>query len=316
MAPTKKGQKESFALRKAKQAVNIKITNLAFMLREYAIVMIGAITLLFAGVGAYGVVFGNYNAQAAPEPISIPDYSDELKSLDYSDELNSMSAQIQEIKSQLNTLQELKSDVSEMQQKLETLEEKATPPKQTATMFLDKSTYQKGENVKVTAIGLEPQQIVNVQILDDDFVIVNKEAFTDSSGKLVYQLALSSALPAGTYNIRIVSGQDTTSEPITVSGSSSGSGSTTTTSGFTASADQSTYTAGDLIKISGTGQANKQISATLTGPSSQTISTASSVQSDGKYTIFFPTSSNTEKGNWQVTVNYQSESIVVSITIS
>ena len=284
------------------------------MLREYAIVMIGAITLLFAGVGAYGVVFSNHNAQAAPEPISIPDYSDELKSLDYTDELNSMNTQIQEIKSQLNTLQELKSDVSEIQQKLGALEEKATPPKQATTMFLDKSTYQKGENVKVTVVGLEPQQVANVQILDGDFVIVNKEAFTDSSGKLVYQLALSSALPAGAYNVRVISGQDTTSEPITVTESSSGS--TTTTSGFTASADQNTYSAGDLIKVSGTGQANKQISATLTGPSSQTLSTASSVQSDGKYAIFFPTTSNTEKGNWQVTVNYQSESIVVSITIN
>ena len=294
------------------------------MIREYALVLIGAITLLFAGVAAYGVVFTNKNEQTGIDPSSIPDYSDELKSLDYSGEIKSMNAQIQDMRGQLGALQELKSNVSQIQQKLSNIEEKASvaptpspaPAPQAMAVILDKSTYQKGDTIKITAIGADPQTAANVQILDNDFVIVNKEAFSDSSGKLVYQLQLSQALPAGAYSIRVISGQSMASEPIIVQDNESSSESTTSQSGFTAHTDKSTYDGGDLIQVSGNGNPGQPISATLRGPSDQTYSTSATVQSDGTYTIFFPTTSSSESGKWYVTVNYLSQSIVVSVTIN
>lgn len=282
------------------------------MLKEYASVGIGVLTLLVAAFAAYGVFNVNTEIQAqTPEPINIPDYSDYLNSLD---------AQIRDIKSDLAVLNELKTDVTEIQQKLSELEEKETVQRieypQRIALALDKTTYLAGDTIRITATGIEPQKMINMQILDaDDFVLVNKQTWADSTGRVLYQLGLSDAMLPGIYEVRVVSDKDTASEQIRINSAKEPDSIQVDQYTFTVKTNKSLYQAGELIEVTGTGKPNTQVSATLTSPSGNTFTTTSSTQNDGAYTIFFSTSTNFEDGKWYITVTHVAKTIVVSVEI-
>lgn len=286
------------------------------MLRDYATVCIGVLTLLVAAFAAYGVTNVNTEIQATkPDPIQMPDYSDQLNSLD---------VQIRAIKSDLSVLNDLNSDVTKIQQKLIDLEKKEaivqtivqTPP-QMMLLDMDRTTYLPGDIIRMTIAGMEPQKTVSIQILDaDDFVLVNKEAWSDSMGKVLYQLKLSDAMLPGIYEIKLISDKKTTTQQIRINKA----GETTNSIPidqyvFTVKTGKSLYHPGEIIEISGTGKPNSSVSATLTSPTGKTFNTNSSTQNDGTFLIFFSTSSNFEDGKWYITANHVTKTIVVSITI-
>lgn len=289
------------------------------MLNQYATVGIGVLTLLAAAFAAYGIT--NLNAEIqATEPINMPDYSDKLESLDYSDELSSLNSQISTIKNDLAVLKDLRSDVVQIQQQLDELEKRpvvqqsVTP--QIMTLDLDKSTYLQGDTVRITAFGIEPQKMVRIDLLDrDDFILVHREAWADSSGKVVYQLKLSSALLEGIYDVKMSSDKGTISEQIRVVATESADSVLVDNYVFTVKTNKSLYQPGDIVEVTGTGKPNSPVSATLTSPTGKTFTATSSTQSDGDFIIFFSTSSNFEDGRWYITTNHISKTIVVSITL-
>ncbi len=84
---------------------------------------------------------------------------------------------------------------------------------------------------------------------------------------------------------------------------------------FTVKTNKSLYRQGEIIEVSGAGKPNTQVTATLTSPSGKTFTTNSSTQNDGKFLIFFSTSTNFEDGKWYITTNHVAKTIVVSIEL-
>lgn len=161
------------------------------MLKEYTTVSIGVLTLLVAAFAAYGITNMNTEIQATkPEPVQMPDYTDEL---------NSLTSQVRAIKSDLTILNEMKTDISQIQVKLTELEQKepviqqiATPIQQILTLTLDRMTYLPGDTIRMTGMGVEPQKTASIQLLDSNgFVLMTREVWSDSMGKVMYQLLVS-----------------------------------------------------------------------------------------------------------------------------
>jgi hypothetical protein len=290
------------------------------LLNQYATAGIGVLTLLTAAFAAYGITNLNTEMQTA-EPIDMPDYSDKLESLDYSDELSSLNSQINAIKTDLTVLKDLRSDVVQIQQQLDELEKRSSVqqsviPPQAMTLDLDKTTYTQGDTVRITAFGIDPQKSVNIQLVDrDGFVLVQRQAWSDSAGKVLYQLNLSSALLQGIYDVRLSSDKGAISEQIRVVATESADSVLVDNYVFTVKTNKSLYQPGEIIEVSGTGKPNSPVSSTLTSPAGKTFTATSSTQSDGDFIIFFSTSANFEDGMWYITTNHVAKTIVVSITL-
>ena len=288
------------------------------VLKEYTTVSIGVLTLLVAAFAAYGITNMNTEIQATkPDPVQMPDYSDELSSL---------TSQVRSIRNDLTVLTGMKSDISQIQQKLVDLEKKQTvvqqviqaPPQQIVTLDLDKTTYLPGETIRITANGAEPQKTATIQILDSDgFVLMSRDVWSDSIGKVLYQMKLSDAMLPGIYQVKIISNTRTATEQIRVD-KTDGSANSIPIDQYTFSVktNKSTYNKGEIIEVSGSGKPNTPVTATLTSPSGKTFTTNSSTQNDGTFLIFFSTSSNSENGKWYITANHVAKTIVVSLTVT
>lgn len=286
------------------------------MLRDYATITLGVLTLLATSAAVYGILTINTQIQAKPEQVKIPDYTAEIDSLksqvsSMDSQVNSIDSQIGSMSTSLATLDTLKNNVADIDGKLSDLQTKETVAQQPASvptpvtplvLVLDKSTYLQTDVVKVTAIGANPQKTVDVELLDSTgFVVLHKTTWSDSSGKVSYQMQLSTALPAGDYQIQVISDQQTSTQQLTITASSATT-STSSTTTFTAQTDKSTYNTGDFIQVLGAGQAGTSITGVLTSPTGKTYSTATTIQSDGSFVMFFSPSQPYETGTWSILV--------------
>jgi len=220
----------------------------------------------------------------------------------------------------LAVLDALKSNVSDIQGKLSDIENKGIQASQTPSgsvslaLVLDKSTYVPGDTVRITAIGVNPLKTVQVQLLDNGgFVIIHKDTWSDSTGKLSYDLQLSNSLLAGNYKVQLMSDQQTQSQPITIGGSSTGQ--TTGSSSFTAQTDKSVYPTGSFIQVTGIGPVGSSVTGIMTSPSGKTYSTVVTVQSDGSYLMIFSTSQPYEIGQWNIAVTNLGQTKTLYINI-
>ena len=283
------------------------------MMKEYLIAIIGLSTLLLAAVAAYGVTTVSTEMQDnKPVPVTMPDYSDELSAL---------STQVAQIKSDVASLNTIKTDIYKIQEKLIDLEKQNTPqapPQATAPsrllMDLDKYEYLPGETVKIIVTGAEPQKMTRVQFLDDGFILLNNEAWSDSTGTIMYGLKLSNALPAGTYEIRLVSDASTESQQIRVRASGSTDNSNTASS-FTVQTGKSIYHNGEIIDVSGMGVPSTSVTATLTSPTGKVYTANTSTQSDGTYVLFYSPSQPYDHGKWYVTASNDAKTVIVYLTV-
>ena len=289
------------------------------LLQGYAIVTIGVLAALVASAGVYGVSNMNSLVQAKPSQTTVPDYSAKLDSI--KSQIVSINSQIDSVNSKLAALDTLKSDVTDIEGKLTDIQNKAAQVSQTPAstvplaLLVDKSAYNPGDTIKITAIGINPLKTVQVQLLDNGgFIIIHKDIWSDSTGKLSYDLQLSSSLVPGNYKVQLVSDQQTQSQPITIV--SSGTSQTTTGSGiFTTQTDKSVYQTGNMIQISGTGQAGTTVTGVMTSPSAKTYSASVTIQPDGTYVMFFATQQPYETGQWNISVTNLGQSKTLSIYI-
>lgn len=284
------------------------------MMKEYVIAIIGLSTLLLAAVAAYGVTAVSTEIQDnRQEPVNMPDYSDELSAL---------STQVAQIKSDVASLNTIKSDIYKIQEKLVDLEKQnlqQEPPQQTTPsrllIDLDKYEYLPGETVKIIVTGAEPQKMAQVQFLDDSFILLNNEAWSDSTGTIMYGLKLSNALPSGTYEIRLVSDTVTESQQIRVRAPSSTDNSSTASISFTVQTGKSIYHSGEIIDVSGIGKPNTSVTATLTSPAGKVYTANTSTQSDGTYILFYSPSQPYDHGKWYVTASNDAKTVIVYIAV-
>jgi hypothetical protein len=278
------------------------------MLRDYATITLGVLTLLATSAAVYGILTINTQIQAKPEQVKIPDYTAELDSL--KSQVDSINSQIGSMSTSLATLDTLKNNVADISGKLSDLQSKESVVQQPApsptpitplTIVLDKSDYLQTDTIKITALGANPQKTVDVELLDNTgFVVLHKTTWSDSSGKVSYAMQLSNALPVGNYQIQIISDQQTSTQPLTIISSSTTT--STSTTAFTAQTDKAVYNTGDFIQVIGAGQAGTSVTGVLTSPTGKTYSTATTIQSDGSFVMFFSPSQPYETGNWSILV--------------
>lgn len=300
------------------------------VLKENASISIGILTLLVAGVAVYGISTVNTTIQDNQNPIKIPDYTAKLDSLNSQiattqNNLNSLKSQIDSIQNQLSGLTDLKNNVADIQKKLTDLQNNNNQIQNIAsaekiTFVLDKSIYSPGDTIKITAIGADPQKSVQVQLLDSSgFILVHKDAWSDSSGKIIYYLSLSNALPLGNYVIKLASDQSTDSQPVQIVASNTSQNTTSDSSGsytFTVTTDKTSYNTGDLIEVSGTGQPDTTVTSIMKSPTGKQYSAATTVQSDGSYVIFYAPTEPYETGTWIISATDLAKTITLTVTIS
>jgi hypothetical protein len=292
------------------------------MLRDYATITLGVLTLLATSAAVYGILTINTQIQAKPEQVKIPDYTAELDSL--KSQVDSINTQIGSMSTSLATLDTLKNNVADINGKLTDLQTKESTVQQPApvstpvtplALVLDKSSYLQTDSIKITAIGANPQKTVDVELLDSTgFVVMHKTTWSDSSGKVSYSMQLTTALPSGNYQIQVISDQQTSTQPLTITAASTTSTTSTSTT-FTAQTDKSTYNTGDFIQVLGAGQAGTSITGVLTSPTGKTYSTATTIQSDGSFVMFFSPSQPYETGTWSILVTNLGQTKSLSIYV-
>ncbi len=292
------------------------------LLNSYAIIAIGGMAILIAVASVYGITNMNNHIQAQPSSTALSDNSAKLDSLksqidSLSSRIDSMNSKFDSMSGKLATLDTLKSNVADIQGKISDIESKSNQVSQTPAtvplaLLLDRATYNPGDIIKITAIGVNPLKSAQIQLLDNTgYVIMHTDTWSDSTGKLGYNLQLSSSLLAGSYKVQLVSDQQTQSQSITIGGSSSSQNTGT----FTAQTDKSVYATGTMIQVSGIGQAGTSVSGVMTSPSGKTFSTVVTVQSDGTYTMFFSQTQPYETGQWSIAVTNlgQTRTLLISI---
>lgn len=293
------------------------------MIRDYAVITLGVLTLLVTSGAVYGILTINTQIQAKPEQqLKIPDYTAELDSL--KSQVDSINTQVGSMSNTLATLDTLKSNVADMNGKLTDLESKTTAtsqpvsytPTTSLAVVLDKSSYLQTDAIQITAVGANPQKTVQIELLDNTgFVVLHKTTWSDSSGKVSYQMQLSTALPVGTYQVQVISDQQTGSQSISIVASSTSTSTTSGSGSFTAQTDKSVYNNGDFIQVIGAGQAGTSITGVLTSPTGKTYSTATTIQSDGSYVMFFSPVQPYEIGNWSISVTNLGQTKSLSISV-
>lgn len=291
------------------------------VIRDYAVITLGVLTLLVTSGAVYGILTINTQIQAKPEQLKIPDYTSELGLL--KSQVDSINTQVGSMSNTLASLDTLKNNVADINSKLTDLESKTTtvsqPVSTTTTsslaIVLDKSSYLQTDTVQITAVGANPQKTVQIELLDNTgFVVLHKTIWSDSSGKVSYQMQLSTALPVGSYQVQVISDQQTGSQSIQIMAASTST--TTTSSGsFTAQTDKSVYNNGDFIQVMGSGQAGTSINGVLTSPTGKTYSTATTIQTDGSYVMFFSPTQPYEVGNWSISITNLGQTKTLTIYV-
>jgi len=267
-------------------------------------VTIGIFAFAMAGAAVYGVYSLNETIQSKPNPIQVSNYSAAIGSL---------QPQINSINNNMSSLNTLKGDISDIQGKLTNLESQLNQAQQSSvsikpTIALGRSIYLQGDNAYISASGLDPQKPVQIQLLDSNgFVITQEQAKPDSSGKLVIGMPLPSTVSPGNFQVNLISGDQTASQPIMIVSSSQSSNSVSLSGSypFIAQTDQSVYLPGSTIEVFGNGIPNTTITGVLTGPTGKTYTSNTTIRSDGTFVIFYSDPQNFDTGYWHVTLNNQ-----------
>lgn len=280
------------------------------MLRDYISLTLGVLTLLIASGAVYGILSVNTQIQAKSEPATIPDYTNELDSL--KSQINSMNTQIGSISSRLDTmsgnlstLDAMKNSLTDANAKLIELEKNtnqissSVPTPTQLSVILDKSVYLQGDTIKLAAIGAMPLKAIQIQLVDSSgYVVINSQTYSDSAGKISYNLQIPSSQLAGNYQVKLTSDQQATSTPIIIQSSTSSTSGT-----FTAQTDKTTYNINDLVQVTGTGTPNTAVTGIFTSPTGYTATSGTTANGDGSYTILFDILPSYETGTWTISLS-------------
>ena len=283
-------------------------------------VAIGIVVLVLSTATIFTIYNVNPSIQNRPEQAQVSNYSAEIDTL--KPQINSIKNNISSLSNNMSSLDSVKSDISDINGKLSALETKISQTQKTTTstqpvMVVDRYPYSRGDIIHITSAGLDPKTTAYVQIVDSSgIVIMQRSTLTDFAGKVSFDFPLSFTIAPGNYEVRIVEGQKTSSQPITVTGFPLSVTLSRISYLFTAQTDKTVYHPADIIEVLGVGSPNTNVEGILTSPSGTTLTSDTTVQPDGSYSLFYTDSKPFESGSWSVNIQNQGLSRIVYLTVS
>src|SRR3989344_2318742 len=276
------------------------------MAKELAILAVSMITLLVAGYAAYSVM--ELSDTPSPRQVSAEkDYTGELKSIQSS--LNDVNKKLEALESDIAELQTIKDALDEIEQTQPVVQKP-----QTFDITTDKNTYKVGESIIITANGISPQQTVKLDLFSSvNELIITKIVFSDSAGKLVYDMELPSFLKTGIYKLKATYNNVIDEITVGVTGISQTTDTQTqpddteetpdsivSTYPLSFSLDKTSYTPGDVIWVTGKGEPNKSVVLKMTSPDYEEQTANTTSLSDGTFTPVFILPSDAKAGDWTI----------------
>ena len=141
--------------------------------------------LVIASAAAYGVFTIDSVMTAKP--------NQQVQVTNYSAEIDTLKPQINSLSNNITSLGAVKSDITDIKGKLTDLETKLSQAQQDAlasqkpAITLDRSSYFQGDTIHITAIGVDPQTPVNIQLVDSSgFVAMHRDTSADYNGKISF----------------------------------------------------------------------------------------------------------------------------------
>jgi hypothetical protein len=176
------------------------------------------------------------------------------------------------------------------------------------TVQTDKTIYQTGDHIEVFGVGAPNTDITGILTSPSGRTLTSVTS-VQPDGTYVMFITDSKPFETGNWYITV---KNQGQERITYLAIQSDNSSPYT---FTAQPYRAVYQAGDLIRVSGTGQPYTSVNAVLTSPSGLTFTVATTTSSDGTYLVSVLTSQYYERGNWYITLNNQGQTRQVSVFI-
>jgi len=273
----------------------------------FAVGMFG-VSILALLVAGYAVISGN-NLQTPT--VEINNNSNELKAMQAT--IDQLTAKIETLEA--DTINELETIKTEFVQAVETANSEIS----LFGISLDQSVYSIGDSIKVTADNMGAQIPVQIELLSHSGeVIASSIPYSDAMGNLVHSIKLPSFIQEGTYEIQATSNDRTVVKSITVSDSDSQTleESSIVPASLTVNLDKETYKPGEIIRVSGNGQASQSISLKVTDPGGDLTSAHSSSSTDGSITMIYILPSDADDGDWKMAIklNDREETLTFQVT--
>jgi hypothetical protein len=249
------------------------------------------------------------------------DYTGELKSIQAS--LNDVNKKLEALESDIAELQTIKDALDEIEQ-TQQVEQK---PTQTFDITTDKSTYKVGDLIVITAKGMLAQQTVKLDLYSSiNELIITKIVFSDSTGKLIYDMELPSFLQTGNYKLKATYNNIVDEVNISITGSTTTEtqpdeteeepDSIVSTYPLSFSLDKTSYTPGDVVWVTGKGEPNKSVVLKMTSPDYEEQTANTTALSDGTFTPVFILPSDAQAGEWTIVATQNDKEVKVKFKVN
>ncbi len=262
--------------------------------KETVILAVSLVALLVAGYAVY-----TNNSGELASPAEINNYSKDFESIQTT--LEQLDAKLQKLEADTTTkLLTIKVQVEELK------ENTSLQPVSIFGITLNQKVYSVDDTILVTAQGLAVEKPVKIDLISySGELISSRIPYSDSTGNLFHLIHLPSFLSAGTYKVQASYNGQITFQSISISDSivqTSDSQPTVVTQAFSVNLDKESYKPGEIIRISGFGQATESVSLKVKDPDGNITSAHSSSAFDGGYTMIYILSSDAENGDWKMTI--------------
>ena len=297
------------------------------MAKELAILAVSMITLLVAAYAAYSVM--ELSDTPSPRQVSAEkDYTGELKSIQSS--LNDVNKKLEALESDMAELQTIKDTLDGIEQ-TQPVVQKPTQTQSTLDITTNKNSYKAGEPIIITANGISPQQTVKLDLYSSvNELIVTKIVFSDSAGKIVYDMEIPSFLKTGSYKLKATYNNIVDEITVGVTGISQTTDTQTqpddtadetpdsivSTYSLSFSLDKTSYTPGDVVWVTGKGEPNKSVVLKMTSPDYEEQTANTTALSDGTFTPVFILPSDAEAGDWTIVATQNDKEVKVKFKVN
>ena len=262
--------------------------------KETVILAVSLVALLVAGYAVY-----TNNSGELASPAEINNYSKDFESIQTT--LEQLDAKLQKLEADTTAkLLTIKVQVEELK------ENTSLQPVSIFGITLNQKVYSVDDTILVTAQGLAVQKPVKIDLISySGELISSRIPYSDSTGTLIHLIQLPSFLSEGTYKVEASYNGQTTFQSLSISDSivqTSDSQPTVVTQAFSVNLDKESYKPGEIIRVSGFGEATESVSLKVKDPDGNITSAHSSSAFDGAYTMIYILSSDAENGDWNMTI--------------
>ena len=288
------------------------------MSKETIILGVSILALMVAGFAAYSVYYIDYiKSQSAA--VEVKDYTKDFESIKSA--ISQVNQNLETFESE--TVKELEQIKSELESKIIQVEQKTQQISLPFEITTNKQLFLQNDAVIISIENVSPQTSIKIELLSSsNELIVTKNVFSDSTGRIQTILQLPELIPAGIYSIQTTYNGSVDTTLITVieqdasnSESSELVTSQTIQSKLTLILDKEQYSLGDIIFVSGVGPADSSVDLEITDPNDRFKTSHSSSNEDGTYTIIYMIPSDAETGSWKINLTVGNEELETIVEI-